>query len=214
MTTKPYDIQPPSATGAQLDTAGFERFAGVAAIATALASLAYALAFVVLSDPLLASVFLLLGGLLTTPTLTAVYYRLRRTHPGFAAWAVLLALAGAFGSAVHGGYDLANAVHPPATSLGALPNPVDLRGLLTFGIAGIGLLVIGALIVASRQFPRALGYLAGLSGLLLVVLYLARLIILDPTSPLVLVPALLTGFLVNPALYIWLGVALLRTRPR
>jgi hypothetical protein len=47
---------------------------------------------------------------------------------------------------------------------------------------------------------------------LLVALYLGRLIILDPTSPVILVPALLNGFLVNPALYIWLGLALLRGR--
>jgi hypothetical protein len=43
-------------------------------------------------------------------------------------------------------------------------------------------------------------------------LYLGRLIVLDPTSPVILVPALLNGFLVNPALYIWLGLALLRGR--
>jgi hypothetical protein len=57
-----------------------------------------------------------------------------------------------------------------------------------------------------------LGYLAYLSAVLLVVLYLGRLIVLDPTNPLILVPALLNGFLVNPALYVWLGLALLRGR--
>jgi hypothetical protein len=54
-----------------------------------------------------------------------------------------------------------------------------------------------------------------LDGVLLVLLYLARLIVLDPTSPLVLAPAVLTGFLVNPALYLWFGICLIRltTRP-
>lgn len=44
------------------------------------------------------------------------------------------------------------------------------------------------------------------------VLYLGRLIVLTPTSLLILVPALLTGFVVNPAWYIWLGLVLLRGR--
>jgi len=35
---------------------------------------------------------------------------------------------------------------------------------------------------------------------------------LDPTSPLILVPALLNGFLVNLAFYLWLGLALLHGR--
>ena len=41
-------------------------------------------------------------------------------------------------------------------------------------------------------------------------LYLGRLIVLTPTSLVIVVPALLNGFLINPALYIWLGVVLLR----
>jgi hypothetical protein len=32
------------------------------------------------------------------------------------------------------------------------------------------------------------------------------------TSPLIVVPALLSGFLVNPALYLWLGVIFLKGR--
>ena len=44
------------------------------------------------------------------------------------------------------------------------------------------------------------------------VLYVARLIIVNPASPIILAPALLNGFLVNPAWYIWLGVALWRGR--
>lgn len=44
------------------------------------------------------------------------------------------------------------------------------------------------------------------------ILYLGRLIVLDPTNPVILVPALLNGFLVNPIFYLWLGLALLRGR--
>ena len=41
-------------------------------------------------------------------------------------------------------------------------------------------------------------------------IYLARLIILSATSPLVLLPAAIEGFIVNPAWYVWLGFALRR----
>jgi len=171
----------------------------------------YAIAFLVLQNDLLSGLFLMLGGLLSTAVLAAVYDRLRETDATFALWALLLGIAGALGSADHGGYDLANAINPPPP-IPDLPNPVDPRGLLTFGIAGVALFVVAWLILRGGQFPRGLGYLAYLSAVLLVALYLGRLIILEPTNPVILVPALLNGFLVNPTLYIWLGLALLRGR--
>jgi hypothetical protein len=151
----------------------------------------------------------MLGGLLSVAALVAVYERLRETDAAFALLALLLGVAGALGAAVHGGYDLANAFNPPP-SLPDLPNPVDPRGLLTFGAAGIALFVVAWLIVRGGRFPRGLAYLAYLSAVLLVALYLGRLIVLDPASPVIVLPAQLNGFLVNPALYIWLGLALLR----
>jgi hypothetical protein len=45
---------------------------------------------------------------------------------------------------------------------------------------------------------------------LLVLLYLGRLLILDPANLLIVIPALLTGFLLNPLWYAWLGAWLLR----
>ncbi len=87
---------------------------------------------------------------------------------------------------------------------------MDPRGLLTFGVAGVALLLIAWLIARGGSFPKGLGYLAYLSAVLLLALYLGRLIILDPANPVILIPALLNGFLINPVLYIWLGVSLLR----
>jgi hypothetical protein len=190
----------------------FERFAGVCAILSGATGLLYAVAFVILQNVLLSGLFLMLGGLLSTAALAAVYERLRETDATFALWALLLGVAGALGSALHGGYDLANSIHPPVSLPADLPNPVDPRGLLTFGIAGLALFVVAWLIVRGGQFPKGLGYLAYLSSVLLLTLYLGRLIVLDPSSPVVLVPALLNGFLANPALYIWLGLVLLRER--
>ena len=54
-----------------------------------------------------------------------------------------LGVVGAVGSAIHGGYDLAISLPVAAGPLDA-PNAVDPRGLLTFGAAGLGLLVIMA----------------------------------------------------------------------
>jgi hypothetical protein len=154
---------------------------------------------VVLSALLLTTV-----GLLSSAVLVAVYYRLRQTNAAFALWALVLGIAGAVGSAVHGGYDLANAMHPSRSALAELPSPVDPRGLLTFGASGVALFVVGWLILVGGRFPRYVGYL---SAFLLVVLYLGRLIVLDPSNPVILIPALLNGFVTNPAFYILLGFA-------
>jgi hypothetical protein len=185
---------------------------GLASVATAIAGLGYSVSFVILRDALLSALFLLLGGVLATPVLLAVRERLRETGAVASSWAILLAIAGALGSAVHGGYDLANAVHPPAAANADLPNAVDPRGLLTFGLAGVAFVVFGLLIARSRALPRMLGYLACLNGVVLVLLYLGRLLILDPTNLLIVIPALLTGFLLNPLWYGWLGVWFLRAR--
>lgn len=84
--------------------------------------------------------------------------------------------------------------------------------MLTFGAAGLALFIVAWLIVSGGQFSRWLGYVAYLSAVLLVVIYLGRLIVLDPTNLVILVPVLLNGFFVNPILYIWLGLVLLRSR--
>lgn len=193
-------------------SAPFERFGGASAVLAGVSGFLYAVAFVVLQSDLLSGLFLLLAGLFSAAALVAVYERLRETDAAFALFALLLGVAGALGSTVHGGYDLANAINPVPSVPADLPNPVDPRGLLTFGITGAALFVVAWLIGRGGGFPKGLGYLAYLSAVLLVGLYLGRLILLDPMSPVILVPALLNGFLVNPALYIWLGLALLRSQ--
>jgi thiol:disulfide interchange protein len=191
-------------------SASFERFAGACAILAGIAGFLYAVAFIILQNVLLSGLFLMLVGLFTSAALVAVYQRLRETDASFALFALLLGLAGALGSAVHGGYDLANAINPPSSSMPDLPNPIDPRGLLTFGVTGIALFIVAWLIGRGGQFPRGLGYLGYVSAVLLVVLYLGRLIVFNPTNPVILVPALLNSFLVNPIFYLWLGLALLR----
>jgi hypothetical protein len=206
-----------------MKSTAFDKFAGLCAILAGIVIFLYALAFIVIAprapelEGLLSALLLLLNGLLLTAPLTAIYQRLRETDAYFALWALILGLAGAFGAAIHGGFDLANAIHPPdaisgdlAAALATLPSQVDPRGLLTFGVAGVALFVVARLMGRGRDFPRSLGYLGYLLALLLVIIYVGRLIILNPVNPLLLVPILLAGFLVNPAWYIWLGFVLWR----
>lgn len=194
----------------------FERFAGLCALVVGLVDLLYAVSFIVLKGALLSDLFLMLAGLFTTAVMVALYSRLRETDPAFALWGLLLGIAAALGSAIHGAYDLANVIHPVSLVTGAaaagVPNAVDPRGILTFLIGGIGLFVISWLIGRSAGFPKMLSYLGYLAAALLVILYLGRLLIYIPTNPLILLPSLLSGFLVNPLWYLWLGITLWRNR--
>ena len=99
----------------------FARFAGYYAVLAGLAGFLYSLAFIVLKSSLLSALFLLLGGFFATAAILAVYQHVRETEPGFALWGLLFALAGAFGSIVHAGYDLSNAIHPPPRSIRTCP---------------------------------------------------------------------------------------------
>lgn len=200
----------------------YDRIAGLAAMAAGLAGFLYAVAFIglVLTGAApdlgfgLASLLLLVGSLLGAVALTALYPRLKTVDPGFALLALVLGVGGTIGAAVHGGFDLANVLQPPTgeaeASMSGLPNYVDPRGLLTFGASGAGLLVASWLVVRGAVLPRGLGYLGYLAGVLLIIVYLGRLIILTPTNPIVAGPAALAGFIVNPAWYIWLGLSLRR----
>ena len=205
---------PLRATVGLTPTAAFERFAGLCGMGAALVGFLYAIAFVILRSDLLSALFLLLGGALSSAVLVALYGRLRPVEPGLALWAMLLTVAGALGSTIHGGYDLASTLHPPPNLPANIANPVDPRGLLTFGLVGLGVLVLAWLMRRGGGFAPGLGLLGYVLAVLLLLLYLARLIVLDATSPLILVPALLTGFLVNPAWYLWLGVTLWTGRGR
>jgi hypothetical protein len=59
-------------------------------------------------------------------------------------------------------------------------------------------------------FSRGFTALTFVLGALLIGVYVGRLIVLTPSSPLVLLPAALTGFVVNPLWYVLLGLSLRR----
>lgn len=78
------------------------------------------------------------------------------------------------------------------------------------GVGGIALFTVAWLMGKNGFFPKYLSYLGYVSAVLLVVLYLGRMILLDPGNPVILYSAIANGFLINPAWYIWLGLVLLR----
>ena|SRR5437867_2143218 len=188
--------------------------ASVAAYLAAACGLLYSVSFVIvtrLSSSLgigLSSIFLMLGGLLGTAALVGLYERLRGEVGTYLLWVLGVGVAGAFAAVLHGGYDLANVLHPPGGTTN-LPSAVDPRGLGTFGLSGVALLGFSLLMPATSEL-RNLRNLGLLSGALLILIYLARLIILTPTNPVVLVPAAVEGLIVNPLWYVLLGLTLRR----
>jgi hypothetical protein len=191
----------------------YERFAGICAMLAGVLTLLYSISFIILVNEPLSSFCLLANGLLATAVLVAVYERVRATDPSFALWGLLLGLAGAIGSALHGGYDLAAVLHEHAPVDPNLPSAMDPRGLLTFGAMGIGLWVFAWLIARGGQLPRGLAYVGYVVAALQIILYLGRLIVFDAKNPLIVVPALLAGFIATPIFYVWLGVSLWRGAP-
>ena len=193
----------------------FERFAGACAFAVAAGGVAYGIAFAetLRSSPQWAStsaaLLLLLGGMVGAAVVVALFERLRDTAPSLAVLGMAVGLVAVFGAAIHGGFDLAVIAHPPARPFDA-PNPVDPRGLMTFGMAGLSLGVAAWLILAGGALPRRLGWLAAISAVLLEVIYVGRLTILNPKNPVLLTAALVEGLVVNPAFYVWLGLRLRR----
>lgn len=192
-------------------TPSFQRLAGYCALATGIGGFLYSAAFVLVSRANadiglgLSWLILLVGGLLAMPVSIALYQRLRDVEPPTGLLALLFVVLGLLGAIMHAGYELANIVHLGKSPASNLASEVDPRGLLTFGLTGLGLLVFAWLMGRSRSFPNGLSRLGLLTGGLMIVVYLARLTLYSPTNPLVLVGASVTGFIVSPLFYIWLG---------
>lgn len=186
----------------------FFKFGGSLGLLAGVAGLLYLLFFLMLKNPaaLPAALSLLLVGIFASAALVALYQIVRQVNEGFALWGLLLGIGGAGGAAVHSAFDLASNLHPPTTPFD-YASPVDPRGFLTFAIAGLAAIVLSWLIVNSAALPRMLGYLGIISGVLLILLYIAYMVILDATNAIVLILVLLSG-IVQPVWYLWLGWSL------
>jgi hypothetical protein len=202
--------------GALDDTSddSFQKFAGICAVLAGAVTLVYSVSFIFLQNETLSSLALLVNGLLVTAVVVGLYDHLKSANSAFALWALLLALAAGLGSALHGGYDLAAVLHQHAAVDPNLPSQTDPRGLLTFGASGIGLWIFAWLILRKSDLARGLGWLGYVVAALQIILYLGRLILFDAANPVIVVPALLAGFIATPIWYVWLGVSLWRGAAR
>jgi hypothetical protein len=198
-----------AATEARSSTT-YEQFAGACAILVGALTFIYSISFIFLVNEGLSSLCLLAEGVLTTAVVVALYQRLRTSEASFALLALVLGVTGAIGSAVHGGYDLAALLQPHAPVDPSLPAQMDPRGLLTFGLMGLAMVLFAWLILRSAQLPTGLGYLAYVVAALQLVLYVGRLIVFQANNPLIVIPALLAGFIATPVFFVWLGASLWR----
>ncbi len=165
----------------------------------------YAYFFVIARDPLLSSLFLTIAGVMSLEALTGLYIKLKDLDHGWALVTLILGIGGTLGTAIHGAYDLANAINPPTAMNIDLPSQIDPRGFLAFGITGFAILKYAYLMWVSKKFSQNFSLLGFVSGILLIVIYLGRLIVLNPAEPILKYPILIEGFIVNPLWYLWLG---------
>jgi hypothetical protein len=196
--------------GSTVGGGSFERFAGWLSVLAGIAGVGYAVAFVVLKNASLSALFLTLAPLLAIGGLVAVFERVRTIEAGFATVALSLGVFGSLAASSHGAYDLANVLHAPA-SIPDVPFAVDPRGYGTFALTGLALVLLAWLANRAPDLPRWVSPMGMVLGVVLVITWLARLVILDATSLLVLGPALVSGLL-SPIFFLLLGAWLLGWR--
>ena len=153
---------------------------------------------------------LLIGGLLATGVVVAIYLRTREADPGMAMIGLLFTAVGFLGSAIHGGYELAFEFNPAERIDASLPSQIDPRGLLTFGFTGLGVLVLSRSMRTAAAFAPRVAGLGTVLGIGLLLIYLGRLIILDPNNVALLGVAAITGVVVHPVWFLMIGRELRR----
>jgi hypothetical protein len=171
----------------------------------------------------IASIMLALGGISTATAAVGIYYRLRGQRPGWAGWSVRLGFAAGLLTALHGIYLTvllpvtsnlyvnppggadASAIKGAVIAIASLPSPLDPGGFSKFCLAGLWLLVTGALMLRSRAFPRWLAYLGLVGGAGLLLLYIGGL---TGTTILILATGLPSSVLVGPLFWVAVGFTL------
>jgi hypothetical protein len=185
--------------------------AGWASVLAGVAGIGYAIAFVVLKNAQLSAQFLTLAPLFAVPGLVAVFERVRTVDAGTATLALALGAFGSLAASSHGAFDLSNQLHPPAALPADIPSAMDPRGYATFALTGLSLILLASLANRAPELPGWVSPLGIILGVVLVLTWLARLVVLDASSVLVLGPALIGGLL-SPIFFLLLGAWLLGWR--
>ena len=186
----------------------FRRTAGWCAYGIAALSLLYAAVFLGLVRPdptnttasALANGFIGISGILATFAVIAVG---DKVDGAAGRWLRVVGVGWALLSAAHGVFSAVSDAQGLATVDVSATDP---RGFATFGLAGVWSIVLGLAIRSGTSFPRALGLVALLNGVDLVVLFLATA---TGAGTLVLVTGGLASVILGPLQWAWIGRAMI-----
>ena len=184
----------------------FAPFSGAAAILLGLASIVYAIFYLLVGQRpgdfgrTAAAVTLAVGAFLGTAAYTGLYFRVCDVSHGFALWGLALGIA-------HQALTLAGSVYQAFLGAAAQSSQTDPRGVAAFLLFGVASAVFGWLVVQEPQLPRPLGYVGLVNALLLVLLFLGNA---TGSRALILAAGGLTSVIVTPLWWIWVGLQLRR----
>lgn len=166
------------------------------------------------------SLMLALGGLAASAAIVGIYQRLREVNQGWALWSFILGMAYSVLTTIYGIYItflfpalshlyVANASNPAiqqaAVAIGTVPSALDPYGFTKFFLSGIWLLITGVLMIRSRYFALALGYLTLIAGIGVIVLFIGTA---TNTLALILGTGVLGAAVIGPIFWLWVGYTL------
>ena len=120
-----------------------------------------------------------------------------------ARWLAAFGVGYALLSAAHGVYDAIQAGSGAALAI----STTDPRGLATFGLAGVWMLVLGLGARGTKSLPSTLAAIAVVGGVDLILLFFATV---AQSTPVILVTGGLASVILGPAFWIWSGRILSR----
>ena len=168
----------------------------------------------------IASLMLALGGLAASAAIVAVYQRLREVNEGWALWSFILGITYSVLTTLYGVYItfllpalshlyVTNASNPAiqqaAVAIGSIPSALDPSGFTKFFLSGLWLLITGVLMIRSRYFALALGYLALIAGVGVLLLFTG---VATNTTSLILGTGVSGAAVVGPIFWLWVGYTL------
>jgi drug/metabolite transporter (DMT)-like permease len=143
-------------------------------------------------------------GLLLVVVFVALQAFVRDREPDLGRVAAGIGVVGALASVLHAAYDLADLAKPQHVT-SDLPSQVDPRGFATFALVGLAMLLFAWFARRVDALP-SWTTIAGLAaGALLVILWLGRMIALDPNDDVIRVAALASGLVAVPAFEVGLA---------
>jgi len=168
----------------------------------------------------LANLCFVISGIIGTFVVAGVAERLRSFSEGWSRWALVVGSVALIATGVHGFWSMAltptlanlynngdAATKAAVAVLRSAPVPADPVELFTFGFIGLWAIVVGLLILRGADLPRRLGYLAVVAGVDMLLLFGADI---TSSATLILVTGGLASLILGPAMWAWLGLALLR----